>query len=210
MSKSTLFKFILFATFLFTTNEAKLQIITTFAGNGIGAYSGDGGLATNAQIASPYNVSIDKENNIYIVDFYVSVIRKVNAITGIITTVAGKGNSGYAGDGGLAIQAQLNHPTAVVVDTFGNIYISDTRNFQIRRVDVNTGIITTVAGTGIQGFSGDGGPALNARFGEPDGITIDAQGNLLYIVDGKPITFCSKSLSVIFKRVISAGRAHAK
>lgn len=182
--KTTPFKFLFVIAFLFLAKDAKLQIITTVAGNGVVGYSGDGDLGLNAAIGRVTDVDIAASGNMYITSDANSVIRKVNAITGIITTVAGNGISGYGGDGGLAINAQLNHPTSSAIDSLGNIYISDTRNYRIRKVNVTTGIITTIAGTGVWGGSGDGGLAINALLGEPLGIALNASGTILYIADG--------------------------
>jgi len=119
-----------------------------------------------------------------------SVIRKVTVSTGIISTVAGGATegvvgelSGYSGDGGPATSAQLNWPNGVAVDSVGNIYIADSNNFVIRKVTVSTGIISTVAGDGGRGNSGDGGLATSAEFGFPNAVALDSAGNI-YIVDG--------------------------
>ena len=157
-------------------------IITTIAGNGTAGYSGDGGLATNAELYYPYGVAVDSNGNIYIADTYNNRIRKVNSTTGIITTIAGNGTAGYSGDGGPATNAQLNYPYGVAVDSSGNIYIADTDNNRIRKVNSTTGIITTIAGNGNPGYSGDGGPATNAELYDPSGVAVDSNGNI-YIAD---------------------------
>ena len=174
MIKPTLFKPLLCSVALFFSLQAKLQIITTVAGNGEAGYSGDGGLALNATFKGITDVDIDALNNIYITGN--NVVRKVNATTGIITTVIGNGTAGFSGDGGLASQAQLYGPYSSALDSFGNIYITDRYNYRIRRVDAITGIITTIAGTGVRGFSGDGGLAINANLGDPLGLTVNAAG----------------------------------
>jgi hypothetical protein len=162
-------------------------VITTIAGNfaaGSG-YSGDGGPATAAQLSNPHGTAIDAVGNIYIADNSNHVIRRVDAATKIITTVAGNNSAGYSGDGGLATSAQLNAPTTVAVDGAGNLYISDNHNNVIRRVDAATQIITTVAGQGppVPGnYGGDNGPATSAQLNGPRGIALDASGNL-YIGD---------------------------
>jgi sugar lactone lactonase YvrE len=157
-------------------------IITTVAGtNGYG-YSGDGGPATNARLYYPYGVAVDLSGNLYIADTDNSRIRKV-ATNGIITTVAGTNGSGYSGDGGAAINSMLNDPRGVAVDSSGNLYIADIYNSRIRKVATN-GIITTVAGTNGSGYSGDGGPAANARLYYPYGVAMDSSGNL-YIADSE-------------------------
>ena len=155
--------------------------IATVAGNGTDGYSGDGGLATSAQLSFPAAVAVDASGNIYIADSY-ERIRKVNAATGIITTVAGNGASGYSGDGGPATSAQLSGPTGVAVDAAGDIYIADYWNQRIRKVTAATGVITTAAGNGTEGYSGDGGQAATAELNYPWGVSVDAAGNL-YISD---------------------------
>jgi trimeric autotransporter adhesin len=157
-------------------------IITTFAGNGTGGYSGDGGAATSAQVNSPVGVAFDSAGNLYIGDYSNSRVRKVNAATGTITTVAGNGTAGYSGDGGPATSAQLNGPEVVALDSAGNLYIAEYGNHRIRKVAAATGIITTVAGNGTQNYSGDGGPATSAALWTPTGVALDSAGNL-YIAD---------------------------
>jgi len=155
-------------------------IMTTVAGNGTGGYSGDSGPATSAELYLPIGVAVDGTGNLYIADTGNQRIRKVDA-SGIITTVAGNGTAGYSGDGGLAISAQLDRPTSAAVDSAGNLYIADTGNQRIRKVNAS-GIITTVAGNGTFGYSGDGGAATSAEFYDPDGVAVDSAGNL-YIAD---------------------------
>ena len=163
------------------------DIITTIAGTGINHYSGDGGLATSAELSSPHDIVVDSSGNIYIADTWNHCIRLVTKETGIITTVAGMGPKyfGYPyqqGDGGPAINAILTYPTGVAVDGLGNIYIVDSTNNRVRMVTKSTGLISTIAGSGVQGYSGDGGPALSADLNRPTGITIDAAG-VIYIAD---------------------------
>ena len=117
-------------------------IITTYAGNGVAGYTGDGGPATDAELSLPAGVAVDSKGNVYIADFQNQVIRKVTAQTGIITTIAGNWNQGYSGDGGQATDAELHSPLNVAIDTAGNVFIADTYNFCIRRVDAKTGVIT--------------------------------------------------------------------
>ena len=160
-------------------------IITTVAGNGVPGFSGDGGPATGASLNQPQGVAVDAAGNLYIADTLNQRIRKVSP-AGIITTVAGNGNSGFSGDGGPATSASLFTPGGIAVDAFGNLYIADTRNERIRKVSPD-GIITTVAGSGLPprgGFSGDGGPATSARLDFPLGVAVDGSGNL-YIADDK-------------------------
>ena len=155
-------------------------IMTTVAGNGTGGYSGDSGPATSAELYLPIGVAVDGAGNLYIADTGNQHIRKVDA-SGIITTVAGNGTAGYSGDGGLAISAQLDRPTSAAVDSAGNLYIADTGNQRIRKVNAS-GIITTVAGNGTNGYSGDSGPATIAELYNPVGVAVDGAGNL-YIAD---------------------------
>lgn len=156
--------------------------ITTVAGNGIAGYSGDGGPATSAQLFGSSGVVFDRDGNMFIADSRNNVIRRVDAVTHVITTIAGNGIPGYSGDGGPARNAQLNGPTHLTFDGVRNFYITDASNARVRKVDAVTSVITTVAGNGIPGFSGDGGPATNAELNFPDAIALDGSGNL-YIGD---------------------------
>ncbi|MGH2691416.1 MAG: Ig-like domain-containing protein [Actinomycetota bacterium] len=151
--------------------------ITTVAGR---PDSGDGGAATSALIHIPRDVAVDAAGNVFIADTYNHRIRRVST-GGTITTVAGNGTSGFSGDGGSAASAQLRFPEGVWVDSAGNIYIADTGNQRIRKVNTS-GTISTLAGTGVAGFSGDGGAATAAQLNEPEDVTTDAAGNL-YIAD---------------------------
>ena len=164
--------------------NAATGIITTVAGNGNQGYSGDGSVATSAQLDNPNGVAVDAAGNLYIADGNNNRIRKVNVTTGIITTVAGNGNQGYSGDGGAATSAQLAiaYQSGLAVDAAGNLYIADCDNNRIRKVNAATGIITTVAGNGTQGYSGDGGAATSAQLDWPWGVAVDASGNI-YIAD---------------------------
>ena len=145
-----------------------------------GGFAGDGGPAVAARLNLPYDVAVDSSGNLYITDRNNHRIRKVDS-TGTITTIAGTGKDGFSGDGGPATQAQLNFPTGVAVDGEGNLYIADAPNDRIRKVD-SIGTITTIAGTGEQGFSGDGGPATQAQLDHPRAVAVDGEGNL-YIAD---------------------------
>jgi trimeric autotransporter adhesin len=156
-------------------------IISTCAGTGVSGYTGDGGLATAAQLTRVNLLSIDKARNLYISLYEDNVIRKVNAGTGIITTIAGTGVQGFSGDGGLATSATFYSTCKVAFDNAGNIYIADEYNQRIRKINTS-GIVTTVAGTGAIGFSGDGGLATSASLNYPEGIAVDISGNL-YISD---------------------------
>lgn len=155
-------------------------LISTVAGNGTPGYTGDGGLAINAEINYPHAIKVDAAGNLYILDTNNCVIRKVTA-NGIISTYAGNGNQGYTGDNGPALQAELNYPVAMVLDAAGNLYIADLGNFVVRKIAFG-GTITTVAGTGTVGFSGDGGPATSAELRAPVALALDGLGNL-FIAD---------------------------
>ena len=162
------------------TFGVKAQTITTVAGNGIQGYNGDNIPATSAEFNLPNFLAIDFAGNVYICDYQNNRIRKLST-NGIITTVAGTGGLGFSGDGGPATLAELHNPCGLAVDGFGNLYIADQGNERIRKVDIK-GIINTVAGNGIKGFSGDGGSATSAQFSGPTRISFDAFGNL-YITD---------------------------
>jgi hypothetical protein len=154
-------------------------VISTVAGNGFNGYTGDGGPATNASLESILSISLDAVGNIYLPDATKQVVRRVDT-AGLINSVAGGGTNGL-GDGGPASNASLHNPGAIIADSLGNWFIPDQVNERTRKVDTN-GIITTVAGTGTSGFSGDGGPATNAMLAFPVGTALDALGNL-YIAD---------------------------
>jgi hypothetical protein len=148
--------------------------VTTVAGTGPPGYSGDGGPATEATLNWVYDIAVDNEGNVFIADANNHRIREVDT-SGVITTVAGTGTPGFAGDGGPAVDAEIRHPTGVDVDARGNIYIADSGNGRIRRVN-RKGIITTVAGGGTR--EGDGVPATEARLFDPEHVSVDAMGNL--------------------------------
>jgi len=157
-------------------------IITTIAGNGVHGYNGDNIQATAAALSWPFGVHVDGVGNIYIAEYGGSRVRKISASTGIITTIGGTGVSGYNGDNIQATAAQLGPPLKVYLDAAGNVYIADYNNDRIRKITVATGIITTIAGTGVSGYSGDGGQATAAQLVWPFGVGTDAAGNV-YIAD---------------------------
>ena len=171
------------ATYTFTIRPA--LVISTIAGTGINGMKGAGGPATSAQIGDPYGLARDGAGNLYFTDYIDMVVWRVDAKTGIITIVAGNGAGantgigGYSGDGGPATSAELNTPMGLAMDAGGNLYIADYMNHRIRRVDATTGIITTYAGTGQPGYSGNGGLATAAKLNYPQGVLFDAAGNLL-------------------------------
>ncbi len=153
-------------------------IVTTVAGTGEQGFAGDGGPATSALLDSPAGVAVDAAGNIYIADTHNQRVRKVS--NGTISTIAGTNGAGFSGDGGAAASAQLSNPSALAVDSSGNLYIADTDNHRIRKISGTT--ITTVAGDGEQGFSGDGGAATAAGIDSPNGVAVDAAGKI-YIGD---------------------------
>ena len=163
---------------------ASTAVITTMVGNGTQGYGGDGAAATGptCELNNPSGVALDSAGNLYIADYFNFRVRKVSASTGVITTVAGNGVQGYGGDGSAAINAELSGPEAVAVDSAGNLYIADSANYRVRKVSASTGVITTVAGNGTPGFSGDGGAATSAQLRAFYGLALDAAGNL-YIAD---------------------------
>jgi len=148
--------------------------ITTVAGGWVG----DGGQATSAALSRPYDVVVDTPGNLLIADSNYYRIRKVDTTTGVITTAAGSGTSDFSGVGGPATSANLYTPHSVTVDDSGNLFIADTDNDRIRRVDTSTGVITTVAGNGTRGFSGDGSPATSASLNNPTDVAVNASGDL--------------------------------
>ena len=154
-------------------------MITAVAGGGADD-PGNGGPATEAAISHPSYVAIDAAGSVYFSDFLANRVRKVGR-AGVITTVAGTGSAGFAGDGGPATAAQLSFPTGIAFDGEGNLYISDADNNVVRKVDL-AGVITTVAGTGAAGFSGNGRPAAAAELDAPAGLAVGADGSL-YVAD---------------------------
>jgi gliding motility-associated-like protein len=156
-------------------------VIHTIAGGGFyhAGYSGDGGPAVSAKLNAPVSIEVDQAGNIYFSDLGNHVVRKISTM-GIITTIAGNGTPGYSGDGGPAIQAQLNRPNGLAIDNHGNIYVVEEDNHVIRKIDVQ-GNIFTVAGTGVLGYSGDGGPATQAKISSMK-IEVSPSGDL-YLTD---------------------------
>lgn len=165
-------------------------VLSTIAGTGAQTYSGDGGLATAAGLNAPGPVAVDTSGNVYFIDQGNGFrIRKITAVTGIITTIAGDGTLGFSGDGGLATAAEFWEPLGIAVDSQNNVYIADSGNNRVREINASTGIITTIAGSGYSGgvtggFSGDGGIATAAVLNDPAGIAVDATGNIFF-VDGQ-------------------------
>ncbi len=140
-------RFYFFIFFIHILGQA--QIITTIAGNGLYGFGGDGGSAINATFSNPSHIALDPAGNLYVSDYATNRIRKINASTGIITTIAGIGTEGFSGDGGLAINAELDTPADLCLDALGNIYFADQDNLRVRKIDKVTGIITTIVGNAI-------------------------------------------------------------
>ncbi|OGU12706.1 MAG: hypothetical protein A2075_16850 [Geobacteraceae bacterium GWC2_58_44] len=183
---------------------ASSGIITTVAGNGTKQYSGDNGSATEASLSQPYGVAVDSGGNLYIADPTDNRIRKVTASTGVITTAAGNGRLSYSGDNGAAIAASLNRPWDIAVDSGGNLYIADYYNSRIRKVDAGTGIITTVAGSGSWGYSGDNIAATSASLYYAHNVAVDSAGNL-YLADGNRIRKVIESIIPVVTASPSGG-----
>jgi streptogramin lyase len=178
--------------------DRKTGKISTVAGCGKKGYYGDHGQATLAALNEPYGVLPDEEGNLFIVDRLNYVIRRVDADTGIITTYAGSHQPGYFGDGGPADRAMMREPNALDFDPKGNLYIADVSDNRIRRVDANTRVITTVAGSGRREFSGDGGPAAQASMNGARGVAFDRAGNM-YVCEreGNRVRFANAKTGLI-------------
>lgn len=169
--------------------DAATGIITRFAGNGQAGATGPGGLATQTRLDAPQAVAVNAAGDVFIADTNNNRVVEVLP-SGHLIGFAGDGKPGYAGDSGPAIKARLTDPSGVAVDTAGNVYIADSSNNVIRRVDARTGTISTVAGnvaadqagSGLGGFSGDGGPATSAQLYDPQGVALDSAGDL-FIAD---------------------------
>ena len=159
-------------------HPATTPILSTFAGNGTAGSTGDGSLAVAAELNSPTDVAVDSAGDLFIADDSNELVREVNAVTGIITTVAGNGTLGSIGDNGPATSAELHYPDAVAVDSQGDLFIADSFNNRVRAVNLSTGVITTVAGNGTQGDTGDGQQASSAELFDPQGLAVDNLGHL--------------------------------
>jgi sugar lactone lactonase YvrE len=163
--------------------DAATGLLSTVAGlSATRGFNGDGIPATSAQLDDPYEIALDSSGNLYIADTFNHRVRKVTASTGLISTIAGTGVAGFNGDGIPATSAELYYPISIVLDSSGNLYISDAYNNRIRKVNAATGLISTVAGTGVRGYNGDGIPPTSAQLNRPRGIAMDSSGNL-YIAD---------------------------
>jgi hypothetical protein len=156
------------------------SVITTIAGTGTNGYSGDGGQATSAKIKNPHGINLDSVGNVYFGDYGgYNIVRKITVLTGIISTVAGTGSTtgGFNGDNIQATAATFNCPYDVVLDSYDNLYICDRNNYRVRKVDVSTGLVTTVVGTGVATSTGDGFAATSATVKGPCNSRFDFAGN---------------------------------
>jgi streptogramin lyase len=162
--------------------DARTGVITTYAGTGVKGYSGDGGPANQAMLREPNALDFDPQGNLYIADVSDNRIRRVDAKTGIISTVSGTGRREFTGDGGPAAQAGIQGARGVAFNRAGDMFVCEREGNRIRRVDAKTGIIRTIAGTGTKGYSGDGGPALAATFNGPKWVHVGPDGHV-YVVD---------------------------
>ncbi len=161
--------------------DAVSGVITTFAGTGTAGSSPNGTAAAAAALDLPTALAINSAGDVFFADSRVHLIRRIDHATSLVTTVAGNGAQGYAGDGGAATAASLDAPEGLAIDAAGNLYLSDTHNHRVRRVDGKTGVITTVAGTGQAGFAGDSGAGATAEVRLPRGLALDSSGNLLMV-----------------------------
>jgi sugar lactone lactonase YvrE len=168
-----------FALFLLCAVLLPAQTVVTIAGTGVGGFSGDGGPGTQAQVNNPYGLTIGPDGALYFCEIGNHRVRRLDLASGVISTVAGSGQKGYAGDGGPALSAAMNEPYEVRFDRDGNMFFAEMQNHVVRRVDARTHVISTVAGTGTAGFGGDGGPANQAQLRQPHSIAFDAEGRLL-------------------------------
>ena len=156
--------------------------IETLAGTGASGATGDGGPASQARVGNPYGLTLGPDGALYVCEIDTDRVRRIDMQDGSISTFAGTGSSGYSGDGGPATEADLNDPYEVRFDSSGNMYFVEMLNAVVRKVDARSGVISTIAGTGEEGFSGDGGPATEATFRRPHSIALDGKGGL-YIAD---------------------------
>ncbi len=173
--------FILTLLFLRLALPGNAEPLETVAGTGDEGFSGDGGPALQAKLNDPFGITRGPDGMLYFCEYSGHRVRRIDS-DGIISTVAGTGQPGFAGDGGPALQAELNQPHEIQFGPDGRLYISDMSNHAVRALDLKTGVLSTVAGTGEPGFSGDGGTGTRARFNDPISIQFDPAG-LLYICD---------------------------
>lgn len=155
--------------------EGRVEVVL---GTGTNGWTGDGGPAIKAQCGEPFGLAIGPDGALYVCEESTHVVRRVDLKTGLVSTVAGNGTKGYSGDGGSALKAQLNEPYEISFDSQDNLYFVERLNHLVRKVDAKTGIISTVAGTGTAGFSGDGGKGTEAQMNQPHSLVIDAQDQM--------------------------------
>jgi hypothetical protein len=167
---------------------AATGVMTTVAGDGVVGYGGDGGAATSARLSMPVNVAVNSLDDVFIADRDNHRIRRVAAATGVITTIAGNGVPGFAGDGAAATSSSLHAPHGMVFTPQGDLVIADLINHRVRMIAAGTGIITTIAGSGATGTVGLGGPATSANLNYPLGVALDPAGNLYVSEFISPIT----------------------
>lgn len=156
--------------------------LTTVAGNGVKAYAGDGGTAMGASFSAPHEIRFDARGNLYMVERDAHVVRRVDAATGVVSTVAGTGEAGFGGDGGAATRAQLRQPHSIAFDVVGNLLICDIGNSRVRTVNMNTGLIHTLSGTGERVATPDSGPLAGTALLGPRSIDTDNQGNAYLVL----------------------------
>ncbi|MDB5294103.1 MAG: repeat containing protein, partial [Phycisphaerales bacterium] len=187
-----------------TANHAVRRIaadgtITTVAGDGTRGYAGDGGPAAKAKLNEPYEVRFDPAGNLVVVERLNHCVRRVDAKTGVITTVAGTGKAGFSGDGGPATAAAFNEPHSIAFDKAGTLYVCDVKNHRLRRVDTKTGVVTTLAGTGQKKPTPDGARFADAPLAGPRAVDIDPAGNLwLALREG----------NAVYRLDVAAGTVH--
>ncbi|MEJ0020229.1 MAG: hypothetical protein WDN25_27500 [Acetobacteraceae bacterium] len=157
--------------------------ISTVAGTGAQGFAGDGGPATQALLNNPFDLAFAPDGSLVFSDTFNHCIRRIDARSGVITTIAGTGERGFAGDGGPAIAAQMNEPYGIVIDRSGTIFTADRLNRRVRRIDGASGVITTLAGDGSGRYGGDGGPSAQAGLAEPNGLALDRGHHHLFIAD---------------------------
>jgi sugar lactone lactonase YvrE len=179
MSRACTFACLILSIFLATTSAARADKLVLVAG---GTKDEDGVAATEGKVRGPFAVDFDKTGNTYIAEMIGLRVRKIDA-KGILTTIAGTGEKGKGGDDGPALKAQFDGPHHLAVTPNGDVYLADTWNNRVRKIDGKTGVITNVAGTGDKGYSGDGGPATKAKFGGIYCLAFDAKGEKMYVAD---------------------------
>jgi hypothetical protein len=166
-----------------SADTSRIGIINTIAGTGVNGHTGDNGAALLAKLSVPESIVIDNSGNIIFPEWGNHTIRMITIRTGIITTLGGTGVAGYNGDGKNATLASLNQPHGISIDALGDIYIADSNNHRIRKITMSSGIITTVSGTGIEGYGGDGGQAISAILSYCDGVAVNKLSGNIYIAD---------------------------